>query len=249
MNIFDSIKKSRINNKVVIFILWCFCFCLGLCFLINRIRYYVAIDNADILSLRQYSYFYGQSGQKVYYETELVRWILNIICDSFSMISIIVFGVYLVFCFGNKKFAILPLIAIGLHCIADIIWISVRIPYISVPEIIFDFIVVILGYFLLIYSCVGGFNNKLFLMCFVGVILISLLLSNLIGYYDLTADFFVILLFVFGLTNEVCPIRSKRRQKYLDITSELNNLKTKYELGLITEQEYKDLKKSIIEKL
>lgn len=235
MNIFDSIKKSHINNKVVIFILWCFCFCLGLCFVVNSIRRCIIFIN--------YSKYYDYCSYDVFFK------VMYIVCNSFSLISIIGFGIYLVFCFGNKKFAILPLISIGLHCIADMILISVLIPYISISEIIFDFIVVILGYFLLIYSCVGGFTNKLFLICFAGVILISLLLSNLIGYYDLTADFFIIVLLVFGLTNEVCPIRSKRRQKYFDITSELNNLKTKYELGLITEQEYKDLKKSIIEKL
>lgn len=181
---------------------------MGLCFFVNSIRECIIFIN--------HSKYYDDWSHGVFFK------VMYIVCNSFSLISIIGFGIYLVFCFGNKKFAILPLIAIGLHCIADIIWISVRIPYISVPEIIFDFIVVILGYFLLIYSCVCGFNNKLFLMCFAGVILISLLLSNLIEYLDLTADFFVILLLIFGLTNEIYPI-SKKQQRYLDVTSELNN--------------------------
>ena len=215
MKILESIKKSRMNCKVPIFVVLCYCFLYGLGRLIICIKYRSAYT---------------------------LGWLA--ICNCiFSFISIIVFGIYIFLFFGMKEYTIMPIISIGLHCITDIIFIIVSYDSFR-AKIILDCIVII-GYCILVYCCICGFNNKKSLLIFAGITFISVLISNLMGS---SGDPFSVFLLIFGLTNEIYPI-SKKQREYVDITFELSELKSKYEQGILTDEEYKELKRTTIEKL
>lgn len=190
--------------------------------------------------------------------------VYNLINELVCFISIILFGVYIIFYFRRKKFTVLPFIAVVLRCANSIFAIitllsnyktysdSTYLAYMSLMCSLASLI----GYCLLAYCAFCGFKKKKLLVISVIIIFIvslfnyiySIVSGYYVNMYAKKEDIFVILLLIFGLTNSIYPVVTKE-EEYDYVTFMLNDLDYKRKEGIITEDECKKLKKEIIDSL
>lgn len=191
----------------------------------------------------------------------------DIIVGLPCFISIILFGIYIIFYFRRKKFTVMLFIAVVLRCVESVLFIiGALVNYESnvdsigyIPSLMSN-IVSLIGYCLLTYCVFCGFKKKkqlvisLVIAFIANLIICIFYLASGTGYYLLSEAsvskdiLFVVLVVIFGLTNSIYPVIVKE-EEYDYITFMLNDLDYKLKEGVITEEECKKFKKEIIDSL
>lgn len=193
--------------------------------------------------------------------------VYDIIVGLSCFISIILFGIYIIFYFRRKKFTVMLFIAVVLRCVESVLFIigalinyERNVDSIGYIPSLMSNIVSLIGYCLLAYCVFCGFKKKKLLVVSLVIAFIANLINcifNLVSgswYYSLSVPsvskdiLFVLLVVIFGLTNSIYPVIIKE-EEYDYITFMLNDLDYKLKEGVITEEECKKFKKEIIDSL
>ncbi len=227
MNFVERIKQSRMHSKTSVLIIFAYCFFLDVYFLISSFNSYYT------------RYF-----------------VVYLLC----FISTTIFGVYILFFFRKKNFTVLPLISICLRLAVNVYLISyfsrLNMREDAWNKFLIYSIANIIVYCLFIFCAFFGFSKKK-LLVISGIVIF---LSTIIGYicalefrlWGICAEddylLFAILLLIFGLTNNIYPI-FENKKKHDDIAFLLEDLNYKLKEGMISEEEYKEQKKKIIESI
>lgn len=227
MNFVKRIKQSQMHSKTSILIIFAYCFFLDVYFFISRIN--------------------------SYYSKYLVVYL-------FRFISTTILGVYILFFFRKKNYTVLPLISVCLR-IALNIYLIIYFSRFNMREdswnkfLIYS-IVIIINYCTFAFCAFFGFSKKKLLaisgiIIFLATILGYIFALEFLGWGISDEDdyiLFSILLLIFGLTNNIYPL-FENKKKHDDIAFLLEDLNYKLKEEMITEEEYKEQKKKIIESI
>lgn len=223
MNFVERIKQSRMHSKIPILIIFACCFFLSVFWFIS---------------------FFSSA-----YSQNLFNYFL-------LFTSTTLFGIYILFFFGREKFTVLPLISVCLRILKSV---YSFIYYGRFGMFPLHAIANIIGYGLLVYCVSCGFEKKKLLIVSVTIVILSILICHIVAYslnifYLVETILFAILLLIFGLTNNIYPLfenkeKFKNKKKDDDVAFLLEDLNYKLQEGMISEEEYKEQKKKIIESI
>lgn len=221
MSFIDSIKRSDLKNKAIIFTLCGMSVIVSLMNLILWAKRYNEIRSDGIYELTLHYRYY-------------------LISSILLLASILLFITNLIFCCKKKYGVYLLLTSIAL--------LFARIVLIVIKEYkhdsVFFEIVRAVGYLLLAVSALNGFTNKkLFYLSICLTMLASVARANtginIVIVYD-------IVWFVFGFSNTIPPLIGVKRS---DEAMKMEALKYKLDEGIITKEQYDEQRKEIIDNL
>lgn len=219
MSFIDSIKRSDMKNKAIIFIL------CGLS---------VAVALAKLIL---WSIAYDELYDESYYRYYLISHIL-------LFASILLFAIYLFFCYREKYGVYLLLVSIAL-VVAKSFLMAIEVYYDGF-SIALE-IVRAVGYLLLAVSALNGFTNKKFFYLPICLIMLAGVVLPILGYMNAENGIvFDIVWFVFGFSNTIPPLIGVKRS---DEAMKMEALKYKLDLGIITKEQYDEQRKEIIDNL
>lgn len=222
MSFIDSVKRSNMKNKAIVFIL------CGLS---------VAVALAELIL---WSIRYCESYNEGYYELALYyRYYL--IFPILLVASILLFAIYLFFC-CKEKYGVYLLLASIAIVVAKSFLMAIKV-YDDEFSIAFE-IVRAVGYLLLAISALNGFTNKNFFYLSICVILLAGVVNTTVNAGN--SIVFDIVWLVFGFSNTIPPLIGVKRSGE---AMKIEALKYKLDLGIITKEQYDEQRKEIIDNL
>ena len=228
MNIVKRIKESKMNDKklIYIFLLLSFIFCVG-AFLSDVVNYI-------------YSHYYNND---IYYHD--INW-----SQIIQIVNVCLFCAYFIFFFDNNKTkTIFFIVTLSILALEPIILIIIYLKEFVTFWIIIG-LVLSMCYIILVILAFNGLRNKVLFFVF-SIICCVIQCSNMGFLYWFSPIFLNVAILIFGLNNYL-PSVIKNSDYNLENTSDKEKLivlKEKFDNGMISEEEYKEQKKNIIENL
>ena len=230
MSIVKRIKESKLNDKklIYIFLLLSFIFCVGV--FLWDVYYYIYYTHFH----NDYDYYYD------------IDWLQQII----QFVNVCLFCAYFFFFFdNNKKKTIFFIVALSILAIESAVLI---IRY----SIDFNIILIVINsvlffcYIALIILASMGLRNKVLFFVF-SIICCVIQYPNCGDVYCFSPIFLNVAVLIFGLNNYLPSVINESDYSFKDKTDKekLIVLKEKFDNGMISEEEYKEQKKNIIDNL
>ena len=230
MSIVKRIKESKLNDKklIYIFLLLSFIFCVGV--FLWDVYYYI-----------YYTHFHND--YDYYYDIDLLQQIIQ-------FVNVCLFCAYFIFFFDNNKTkTIFFIVTLSILALEPIILIIIYLKEFVTFWIIIG-LVLSMCYIILVILAFNGLRNKVLFFVF-SIICCVIQCSNMGFLYWFSPIFLNVAILIFGLNNYL-PSVIKNSDYNLENTSDkekLMILKEKFDNGMISEEEYKEQKKNIIDNL